>query len=180
MISKILMFDVDRLLYMRPRSLLLSVLMIAFLGACKARTPQGNSSASASISFDGGVTGTRPPLQRVLLVSKKSQHAEDVEAFFKTQVLPVLVRDNRVGNISTYVTINDGIALYGLQVDLRTWDMPALNLALDILRAGQEGATIGTLRDNLTKFLDLDSAKVLYLRPELSVTRDVVGTVGGI
>jgi len=179
MISRFAIFDVHRLMYMKSRRAFLLVLMLAFSGGCKSRAPLNTPPTSSAAHFDGVATALKPPLRRLLLMARKGQHAEDVEAFFKTQVLPILKKDNRVGDIAIYVTEGDNIPLYGLQVDLRTWDMPAPNLALAILSAGWGSAAAATLRDNLMKFLDLDSATILYLRPELSISHDVVGAAGG-
>jgi hypothetical protein len=112
-------------------------------------------------------------------MARKGQNTEDIEALFKTHVLPILKKDNRVENVSIYVTKGDNVPVYGLQVDLRTWDMPAPNLAFAILSADLDSAAAATFRENLMKLVDLDSATVLYFKPELSISRDVAGAVGG-
>lgn len=157
--------------------------MLAVLGGCPDRGPPAKQPDAASTGHGTPFKQTAAfgaPLKRVLLIAKSSAKAGEAEAFYKEQILPILAKDRRVGNVTAFMTKGASGQTFALQIELRTWDEPEASLGLDILGGGNGSAAAETLRTQAAKLFDASSANVLYFNPELSISRDHGFKAGGL
>lgn len=161
------------------QTLVLAVLLggvagLVSLGGCQL---SGESEAST----DNIAADTPPPnfgsstVHRYLFTVQRTAPAAEVEEFFRREVIPALSRDPRIGNIATFA--DERNALYGVQLDLKTDDLPRLSLALDILGIGREPGDAERLLQEAARYIDPGSARELVFRPDLSINRNIMGTI---
>jgi len=114
----------------------------------------------------------RRPVQHALFTAKPIALASEVENYFKTQLLPALAADDRVGDVSVYV---DGDGAYIVQAELRTLSPPSPNLAFEILSSSRGTDQAQELLASFAKYFEAASARQLTPRADLSVSRHVLG-----
>jgi hypothetical protein len=114
-------------------------------------------------------------VHRYLFTVKRIAPAGEVEEFFRREVLPALGRDSRIGNITTFA--DEANALYGVQLDLKTEDLPRLSLALDILGIGRNPGDAERLLQEGARYFDPGTAHEMVFRADLSIDRTILGTV---
>ncbi|MEO7729669.1 MAG: hypothetical protein ABIY55_01765 [Kofleriaceae bacterium] len=153
-------------------------LVLAALGglaACET-TAAATSAEDRAAAAAPTQTFVRRPVQHLLFTAKPSASPADVEAYFKTNLLPALAADPRIGDVATYV---DKSGTYIVEAELRTVAPAGLSLALDVLGIGRTQAQAQALIDGFAKFFDVANTQQLFPRADLSVSRLVLGTVTG-
>jgi hypothetical protein len=140
--------------------------------AHSAPAPDAVRTAAATPSRPGS---TRAPLWRVMLSAKAGAPAEEVDKFLKSEVIPALANNAKVGNASTFVAAEG--PTYIVQLEVHSWGDPGANLAFEIFSSSRGASEAQRLQELFTKYFDARSASVLYYRPELSLSRGGLGKV---
>jgi hypothetical protein len=117
-----------------------------------------------------------PPRTRLLLVAKPVARAAEVESYYKTRLLPAMLKDQRVGNVTVYTDASTSPPTYVVQVDVRSNDSVDYNLALAILAAGSGTTTdqAAAVLAGFGRLIDVKSAKVMPIRADLSLSTEAV------
>jgi hypothetical protein len=110
------------------------------------------------------------PSQRLLFTAKAKVPAATAEAFIRSRVFPLLARESRVGDISTYV---DAKGTYFVELELRTTSRPQLSLALDVFSVGRTKDDAEALLAELARHFDVTASQLLVKRSDLSISRSV-------
>jgi hypothetical protein len=164
-----------------PITVRLGLVLVAMAGAVGGCDPTpaanaGSCRTTASLQSPSATAAWGAPLTRLLLTAKASTRSSEVEAFYKSQILPSVIKDGRVANVVTFFDSSEGAPVYVVQLDLKTSDEPSRSLAIDILSPGRGPEAAEKLVDQLTSYFDLKSAKTLTLRPDLSLSRHIAGS----
>jgi hypothetical protein len=117
-----------------------------------------------------------PPRSRLLLVAKPVVRAAEVESYYKTKLLPAMLKDPRVGNVTVYTDPSTSPPSYVIQVDVRSNDSVDYNLALAILAAGSGTTTdqAAAVFAGFGRMIDVKSAQVMPIRADLSLSTEAV------
>ena len=143
------------------------------VGGCQT---SGESEASAdNIAADTPRSSAVGAVHRYLFTVERRAPAAEVEEFFRREVVPALGRDARIGDITTFA--DESNSLYGVQLDLKTDDLPRLSLALDILGIGRNPGDAERLLEEAARYFDPSTAREMVFRPDLSINRSILGTV---
>jgi hypothetical protein len=160
------------------------VALMSVVGGCDtAADPRPVVAPAAGLAAVREPRNPRPRSQ-LLLTAKPRAKAAEAEAFLKAKVLPSLVRDHRIGDVTTFVDGRTGS--YVAQIELRTPSPPQLSLAIDVLSVGRSREEARQIIADLANYFDASSARVLPRRPDgltprvdLSLSRSRLGTVEG-
>jgi hypothetical protein len=161
-----------------PRLLTSAGLLIvaAISGGCDAsRVPASERAMAASVSVTQ--TFIARPRQHLLFTAKPSASPAAVEAYYKTNILPAVARDRRIGEVAVYVDGKTG--QYIVELELRTPTAADRSLAIDVLAVGKTFDQGEQLLDGFAKYFDVRNAQQLTPRGDLSISRSVVGSVDG-
>lgn len=110
------------------------------------------------------------PSQRLLFTARAKVPAATAEAFIRSTVFPLLARESRVGDISTYV---DAKGTYFVELELRTTSRPQLSLALDVFSVDRTKDEAEALLAELARYFDVTASQLLVKRSDLSIARNV-------
>jgi len=165
-------------------------------GALRSTTRYGLllGALSAIAGCDGGGAGPRPretaafataatqtfiarPRQHLLFTAKPSAAPAEVEAYYKANILPAVVRDRRIGEVAVSV---DRDGRYLVELELRTATAGDLSLAYDVLAVGKTTAEAEQIVAGFVRFFDVNNAQQLTPRADLSISRSLVGAVEGV
>lgn len=117
------------------------------------------------------------PRQHLLFTAKPSASAAEVEAYYKANILPAVIRDRRIGEVAVSIG-RDG--QYIVELELRTATAGDLSLAVDVLSVGKTAAAGEQILDGFAKYFDVSNAQQLTPRADLSISRSLVGTLEGV
>lgn len=116
----------------------------------------------------------RRPVQRLLFTAKPTASPEEIEKYFKTNLMPALAADDRIGNVAVYV---DGTGAYFVQAELRTLSPANPSLAYEIFSVGRKPEEAEAMLASFAKYFDIANTRQLTPRADLSVSRQVLGTI---
>lgn len=156
------------------------VLAIAALGglaACSAPDATAEAQHRSAATAAPVQSFIARPVQRLLFTVRPSAATADAEAYVKANILPALARDPRIGDVAIYGDLRTGG--YVVELELRTLSPASLSLALEILAAGRTEEEARKIIDGLARYFDVDSVEQLIARPDLSVSRRILGTIDG-
>lgn len=161
-----------------PARLTRTGLLLSALGVVAGCQVEANATAAEDLTIRVAQPATqafvRRPLQRVLFTAKPTAPAAEIEAYFKTNLLPALAADKRIGNVAVYV---DGTGSYFVQAELRTLSPASASLAFEVLGAGRKPEEAEALLAGFAKYFDIANTRQLTPRADLSVSRQLLGTV---
>jgi hypothetical protein len=153
--------------------------IIAALGGI----PGCDVTSAATRAHEAAASATSPtqtfiarPRQHLLFTARPSASAAEVEAYYKTNIRPAVVRDRRIGEVAVSVDRN---GQYVVELELRTATAGDLSLALDVLSIGKTAAEGQQLLDGFAKYFDVSNAQQLTPRADLSISRSLLGTIEG-
>ncbi len=141
-------------------------------------TSDATASTEQQLSSTAAPTFVARPSQRLLFTAKAKVAAATAETFIQTKVFPLLKRESRVGDITTYV---DAKGTYFVEVELRTISRPQLSLAIDVFSIGRTPADAQALIAEASGYFDVTATKILTRRNDLSIVRNPTQlTPGGV
>jgi hypothetical protein len=143
---------------------------LASVGGCDAGGGAMSLAEQQQAISRAAPTFTARPSQRLLFTANAKVPAATAEAFVRSSVFPLLARESRVGDISTYV---DAKGTYFVEVELRTSSRPQLSLALDVFSVGRTRADAEALLADLASHFDVTASQLLVKRSDLSIARNV-------
>lgn len=116
------------------------------------------------------------PRQHLMFTATSKASATEVETYYKANIRPALIRDRRIGNVAITV---DRDGRYLVAVELRSTTAADQNLAMDVLSAGKSDEEAERIMRGFAAMFDIASARQLTPRPDLSISRSIVGSVAG-
>lgn len=164
-----------------PARMTLAGVLLFALGAIAACQLDANATSAEDLTVKAVRSApaqafVRRPLQRVLFTAKPTAPAAEIENYFKTNLLPALAADDRIGNVAVYV---DGAGAYVVQAELRTLSPANASLAYEVLGTGRSPKEAEALLAGFAKCFDIANTRQLTPRADLSVSRQSIGSVAG-
>jgi hypothetical protein len=148
--------------------------------------PVGARAQQASKRTDQTATPRRavklpPPLGPSQIILFKIKVAEsskaDLETFFKSEVLPSLIKSSKIRAVKTYAKLVGGDFTYIAQVEIKPGVPLTFGTVVDILSNGRTAQDTNATINRLAGFFGESSSSLVLYRPDLSISRDGLGYV---
>lgn len=142
----------------------------------------GCDAISGTHESNAAITTTSPsrfvarPRQHLMFTATAKAPSADVEAYYKANIMPAIIRDRRIGEVAI-TSERDG--RYLVDVELRTATAADQNFAVDVLAAGKTDEEAARILREFAALFDISSARQLTARADLSIARSIVGSVVG-
>ncbi|MEO7729671.1 MAG: hypothetical protein ABIY55_01775 [Kofleriaceae bacterium] len=147
------------------------------LAGCDMASPATQDRASAASAAAQTQSFVARPRQHLLFTAKPSASPAEVEAYYKANILPAVIRDRRIGEVAVSIDRN---GQYLVELELRTATAGDLSLALEVLSLGKTTSEGEQILDGFAKYFDVSNAQQLTPRADLSISRSVVGSIEGV
>jgi AraC-like DNA-binding protein len=118
------------------------------------------------------------PSQIILFKIKVRETSKsELEGLLKKEVLPYVIRSNKITGVKTYAKLIGGDFTYVAQVEVKPGVPLSFGTVFEILSDGRTAQQATNAINHLASFFEESSSSVILYRPDLSISREAFGYI---